>query len=150
GMVVHAHFEAFTQRVEKVVKLLSVLFLLVAIGGIIGKEIDSLGEMIRTSGVPVLIYNCTVMVLGFAVARLSNLPPRQVITIAVEVGIQNVILSATLAAAPQFLGRTDIGLVPSIYGFTMSIMVLTFIGLIRLFPGLLGQSAEPATISTNH
>ncbi len=145
GMVVHARFEAFTRRVELVVKLLSVLFLLVAIGGIIGREIDTLGEMMRTSGLPVLIYNFAVMALGYTAARVSRLPPRQVITIAVEVGIQNVILSATLAAAPQFLGRTDIGLVPSIYGFTMSFMVLTFIGLIKLFPGILGQpTAETA------
>ena len=144
GMVVHARFAEFTRRTDKVVKVLSVTFLLVAIGGIIGKEIDTLGELMRTSAGPVLFYNALVMGLGFTAARLSKLPPRQVITISVEVGIQNVILSATLAAAPQFMGRTDIGLVPSMYGFTMSLMVLIFIGLIKFFPGILGHSPEPA------
>lgn len=144
GMVIHARFTEFTRRTEKVVKILSVTFLLVAIGGIIGKEVGTLGEMLRTSAGPVLVYNFVVMALGFLIARLSKLPPKQVITIAVEVGIQNVILSATLAAAPQFLGRTDIGLVPSVYGFTMSFMVLIFIGFIKYFPAILGQAAYPA------
>jgi len=143
GMLVHARFTEFTRRIDRVVRILSVTFLLIAIGGIIGKEIGTLGEMLRTSAAPILFYNALVMGLGFTLARLSKLPPKQVITISVEVGIQNVILSATLAAAPQFLGRTDIGLVPSMYGFTMSLMVLIFIGLIKFFPGILGQAANP-------
>ena len=145
GMVVHVYFLSFTQRVEKVVRVLSVLFLLVAIGGIIGKEIGTLGQLMRTSAAPVLFYNALVMAIGFGAARMSRLPPKQVITIAIEVGIQNVILSATLAAAPQFLGRTDIGLIPSMYGFTMSAMVLIFIALVKFVPGILGNhSVEQA------
>ena len=144
GMVVHVYYLGFTQRVEKVVRVLSVLFLLVAIGGIIGKEIGTLGQMMRTSAAPVLFYNALVMAIGFGAARMSRLPPKQVITIAIEVGIQNVILSATLAAAPQFLGRTDIGLIPSMYGFTMSAMVLIFIALVKFVPGILGnQHMDP-------
>lgn len=138
GMVIHARFEAFTRRVEGVVRLLSILFLVMAIGGIIFRERASFLDLVLTAGLPVLIYNVTVMAAGFGIARLARLPPRQVITIAIEVGIQNVILTATLAVAPQFLGRTDIGLLPSVYGFTMSFFVLGFIGLIKWQPHLLG------------
>ncbi len=142
GMIIHARFPALTARTDRLVRILSVTFLLVAIGGIVAKELDSLGEMLMTAAIPVLGYNFITMALGFVLARLSKLPPKQVITVAIEVGIQNVILSATLAAAPQFLGRSDIGLVPALYGFTMTAMVLLFIGLVKLFPGLLGPPAD--------
>ena len=146
GMAIHARFEPFTRRVEGVVRFLSILFLVLAISGIMLRERASFLDLVLTAGLPVLIYNFVVMGAGFAFARLAKLPPRQVITIAIEVGIQNVILTATLAVAPQFLGRTDIGLLPSVYGFTMSFFVLGFIALIKWAPGVLGEHAEPAAI----
>ena len=92
---------------------------------------------------PVLIYNFTVMTLGYLAARLARLPAKQVITIAIEVGIQNVILSATVAIAPQFLGRSDIGLLTGVYGLTMGLFALGFIGLIKWAPGILGDVEAP-------
>ncbi len=142
GMMIHARFESFTRRVEGVVRILSILFLVMAIGGIIFRERSQVLALVMTAGLPVLLYNFTVMAAGFTFARVAKLPRRQVITIAIEVGIQNVILTATLAVAPQFLGRTDIGLLPSVYGFTMSFFVLGFIVLVRRFPALLGDADE--------
>jgi bile acid:Na+ symporter, BASS family len=142
GMLVHRYAGSFARRMQRPVKLLSVLFLLLAVLGILVRGRDELASMLATTGGPVLLYNFLVMAAGLALARAFRLAPRQVITIPMEVGIQNVIMAATLATAPQFLGRPDAGLVPSVYGFTMSVMALAWIGVIRLAPGVLGPGAK--------
>ena len=57
-------------------------------------------------------------------------------------------MAATLATAPQFLNRPEAGLVPSIYGFTMTFMAIFWLLTIRFAPGILGRQAatvaEPA------
>ena len=143
GMVIHAHFEAFTTRVAPMVRYLSILVLSMAVGSVWILERANVPEMLRTAGLPVLIYNFTVMMLGYLAARLARLPAKQVITIAIEVGIQNVILSATVAIAPQFLGRSDIGLLPGVYGLTMGLFALGFIGLTKWAPRILGNLEAP-------
>jgi BASS family bile acid:Na+ symporter len=115
------------------------LFLMVAIAGIISRERANLVPLLVDAGPPAILLNCVTMGLGLLVARLARLAPKQVITITIEVGIQNAILATALAVAPQFLGRTDIGLVPTIYGFTMVVIMLLFVGLLRVLPGILGN-----------
>ena len=143
GMVIHAHFEAFTMRVARMVRYLSILVLIMAVGSVWIVERANVPEMLRTAGLPILIYNFTVMTLGYLAARLARLPAKQVITIAIEVGIQNVILSATVAVAPQFLGRSDVGLLTGVYGLTMGLFALGFIGLIKWAPRILGNVEQP-------
>lgn len=144
GMAVHRYATGFARRMQRVVKLLSVAFLILAVVGILVRGQDQLPMMLATAGLPVLAYNFVVMAAGLALARAFRLTPRQVITIPMEIGIQNVIMAATLATAPQFLGRPDAGLVPSVYGFTMCVMALGFIALTRLAPGVLGPGGRAA------
>lgn len=144
GMIVNAQVPELTRRFAGAVRVLSLLFLLVAIGGIIARERDNLILLLTSAGPPALLLNCVTMVFGLAVARFARLTPPQVITITVEVGVQNAILGTALAVAPQFLGRTDVGLVPTIYGFTMIMVMLAFVGVIRRHPSLLGDNAEAA------
>ena len=150
GMIINAKAPALTRQFEGTVRKLSLLFLLFAVVGIIARERNNLVTLLVSAGPPALLLNCATMAFGLAAARLASLSPKQTITITVEVGIQNAILGTALAVSPQFLGRTDIGLVPTIYGFTMIIIMLLFIGLIRLAPGILGNhqpSHEPELTS---
>ncbi|MGK2941681.1 MAG: bile acid:sodium symporter family protein [Immundisolibacter sp.] len=142
GMVINRLRPTFARRMDRPVRILSLLFLALAVVGILVRARGQLGNMMATAFVPVLGYNFLVMALGLLLARLASLPRRQVITLPMEIGVQNVIMAATLATAPQFLGRPEVGLVPSVYGFTMTLMAAGFIGLIRFAPGILGR--EPA------
>lgn len=144
GMALRRFAPAFAQRMHGTVKALSVLFLGLAVVGILVRGRHELPTMLLTAGLPVLAYNFVVMAAGLALARAFRLTARQVITIPMEIGIQNVIMAATLATAPQFLGRPDAGLVPSVYGFTMCVMALGFIALTRLAPGVLGPGGRAA------
>ncbi len=147
GMILNARVPELTRRLAGTVKALSMLFLLAAIIGILARERANLVPLLVDAGPPAVLLNCITMALGLMAARLTRLPPRQVITITIEVGIQNAILATALAVAPQFLGRTDIGLVPTVYGFTMVLIMLGFVGLVRWAPGILGKhSAIGATL----
>ncbi len=139
GMAVRWSATGFAQRMERPVRMLSLLFLVMIIVAILVRGRGELRHMLTTAGPPVLLYNFLVMAGGLLLARLARLTPKQVITIPIEIGIQNVIMAATLATAPQFLGRPDVGLVPSIYGFTMTLMAVVWLLVIRFAPGVLGN-----------
>lgn len=138
GMIMNAQVPEFTRKFQGTVKGLSMLFLLAAVAGIVSRERANLVPLLVNAGPPAVLLNLVTMALGLLIGRLARLTPRQVITLAIEVGIQNAILATALAVAPQFLGRTDIGLVPTVYGFTMVVIMLIFIGLIKFAPGILG------------
>ncbi len=145
GMSVRRLAPAFAQRMDRPVRMLSLLFLVLIVVAILVRGRGELGHLMATAGPPVLLYNFLVMAAGLLLARLARLTPKQVITIPIEVGIQNVIMAATLATAPQFLNRPEAGLVPSIYGFTMTLMAIVWLLVIRFAPGVLGREpvAEP-------
>ncbi|MFZ5492329.1 MAG: bile acid:sodium symporter family protein [Pseudomonadota bacterium] len=145
GMLVRRLAPAFAQRMDRPMRLLSLLFLALIVVAILVRGRGELANLLVTAGPPVLLYNFLVMAIGLALARLTRLTPRQVITIPIEVGIQNVIMAATLATAPQFLNRPEAGLVPSIYGFTMTIMAIVWLLVIRWAPGVLGR--EPGDVA---
>jgi BASS family bile acid:Na+ symporter len=147
GMSVRRLAPGFAQRMDRPVRILSLLFLALIVAAILVRGRGELGYLLATAGPPVLLYNFLVMAIGLLLARLARLTPKQVITIPIEVGIQNVIMAATLATAPQFLNRPEAGLVPSIYGFTMTLMAIVWLLVIRFAPGVLGREpvAEPQT-----
>lgn len=144
GMLVRRFAPAFAQRMDRPVRLLSLLFLAMIVVAILVRGRGELAQLLVTAGPPVLLYNFLVMALGLVLARVARLTPRQVITIPIEVGIQNVIMAATLATAPQFLNRPEAGLVPSIYGFTMTFMAIFWLLVIRYAPGVLGRAPADA------
>jgi len=148
GMSARRLAPAFAQRMDRPVRILSLLFLVLIVVAILVRGRGELGYLMATAGPPVLLYNFLVMAIGLLLARLARLTPKQVITIPIEVGIQNVIMAATLATAPQFLNRPEAGLVPSIYGFTMTLMAIVWLLVIRFAPGVLGREpmAEPQAV----
>lgn len=146
GMGVRRLAPAFAQRMDRPVRILSLLFLAMIVVAILVRGRGELGNLLATAGPPVLFYNFLVMAIGLLLARLARLTPKQVITIPIEVGIQNVIMAATLATAPQFLNRPEAGLVPSIYGFTMTLMAIVWLLVIRFAPGVLGREQEVAAV----
>lgn len=146
GMAVRRLAPGFAQRMDRPVRMLSLLLLALIVVAILVRGRGELAQLLATAGPPVLLYNFLVMVTGLLLARLARLTPKQAITIPIEVGIQNVIMAATLATAPQFLGRPEAGLVPSIYGFTMTLMAIVWLVVVRFAPGVLGRAPDTAVV----
>jgi BASS family bile acid:Na+ symporter len=127
GMVIHAKFPGFSQRMGRAVNLFSIFFLAAVIIAAVLKEKD-LGAQIAIAGPAVAALNISGMVLGFALAMWFGLPRAQRVTISIEVGIQNATLS--LAIALGILESPRLAIPAVVYGlfmfFTGAAMIAIF------------------------
>lgn len=99
GMLVHAKFPAFAQRMDKPVKIASALVLVVMIGLILQREWALVLENFRLVGTACLVFNLASMAVGYAAGRLARLSEGQNRAIAFEIGIHNGTLAIYLALA---------------------------------------------------
>lgn len=117
GMAIHRKWPALSQRADRPVKVLSIVFLFLIIAGLIRENSDNLGAWFADVGAATLALNVCAMGLAFLVAKLARLGKSQQVTIAIEVGIQNgttalLVTGTLLASAPMTIA-------PAIYSLIM-------------------------------
>ena len=71
GMVVRARSPRFAKRVEKPMRVISALVLVVFVAASIAKERDALGLGFAEVGVSVVVFNVLSLALGYAVSRAA-------------------------------------------------------------------------------
>ncbi|CUU02995.1 MAG: bile acid:sodium symporter family protein [Armatimonadetes bacterium] len=117
GMLIRRFAPAFCERIEAPVRILSFLFLAVAVLGATLQVRENLPSYFRQVGLPMLTLNVLTMGLGYGVGRLLGLPRQQNITIAIEGGIQNgtlaIFIASTLLQAPAM------SIPPAVYSLIM-------------------------------
>jgi bile acid:Na+ symporter, BASS family len=97
GMVVRANAPGFATRVEKPLRLLSVLVLALLVTGAVLQERDTIVSFFAVVGMACLSFNLISMGLGYAAPIALKLPRRQAIAIAMEIGIHNGTLAIFIA-----------------------------------------------------
>lgn len=117
GMLVNRFWPQFAAKMEKPVKVISGLLLLMIIIGIIFKEKDTLPGYFAQAGVITFLLNAITMVVGFYGARIFGLHMPQAISISVESGIQNGTLA--IAVAGGLLGNLAFAIAPVVYSIIM-------------------------------
>jgi bile acid:Na+ symporter, BASS family len=143
GMAVRARFTALAMRMERPVKILSVVVLVVMIASVIsglGSEVFTvLGEII----VVVVAFNLLSMTVGYFGPRLLRAGERESISSAFEIGLHNATLSITIAMSPTLLNNTEMAMPSVTYGFVMFFTAVVF-GLIvaRRVPATMRPTAE--------
>lgn len=98
GMFIHSKAPGFSQKMEKPVKIMSAIFLVLIILAAILKEKDNLADFFRQAGPVALALNVATLAIGFFGARMLGLSPRQSTTVSIESGIQNGTLGIAIAA----------------------------------------------------
>lgn len=97
GMAVRRWAPRFADRAERPVRTFSLVSLLLIIASTVLKERAHLGELVGKAG-PVTLALCLVtMLMGYAAGTLFRLPVPQRKAIAIEVGLQNVMLALFIA-----------------------------------------------------
>ncbi|MCA9218380.1 MAG: bile acid:sodium symporter family protein [Planctomycetales bacterium] len=124
GMAVRKGWPTFAIRADKPVRVLSVVFFVIVIGGVIKQHLGIYPVGFRSVGPAVLALNLGSLTLGFVGARLARLNFEQAATIAIEVGMQNA-ATATFVTA-TLLGDTTMAIVPAIYATVMLPSALIF------------------------
>ncbi|MBM3451975.1 MAG: bile acid:sodium symporter family protein [Bacteroidetes bacterium] len=117
GMLVNARAEGFARKLDKPVKILSALFLVLVIVGAILKEKAHIGEYFQQIGLAALVFNILSLLVGFFVPLLFKVEKKQAIAVGMEIGIHNGTLAIFIAL--NILKNNAMSIPPAIYSLIM-------------------------------
>jgi BASS family bile acid:Na+ symporter len=124
GMFVRSRSEAFAKRMEKPIKIFSILVLAILILAAIYIERSKLLDSIVAVGLACLLFNVISMLTGYLAPLALKLPERQAIAITMEIGIHNTALAIYVAL--NVLNNPAASLVPGIYTLAMYLTATLF------------------------
>lgn len=124
GMLVRARAPEFARRMEKPLKLFSVLVLTILIFAAIYIERAKLLDSIIAVGAACVLFNVVSMLTGYLAPLALKLPERQAIAITMEIGIHNTALAIYVAL--NVLNNPAASLVPGIYTLSMYLTATLF------------------------
>lgn len=119
GMYLHAKKNNWAQKMNKPVRILSAVFLILVIAAAVVKEKDNLGDFFAQVGMAALAFNVVSMFVGYCIPLIVKLPSRQAISIGMEVGIHNGTLAIAIASSPLLLNNATMAIPPAIYSLIM-------------------------------
>ena len=103
---------------------ISVIFLATIILGIFKQNSDNVVDFIKAAGSVVITLNITMILISYFTARFFKLERDKILTIGMEVGIQNGALA--LLITNSILRSTEMSIVPGTYGILMYITGSTY------------------------
>lgn len=122
GMFVKGRYPIFSYKIQKFVKLASVIILLSAIVILSIAKRNEVLKLIQQSGFIVLVVHFATILLGFIVAIFFKLKPKHQITIAIESGYQNNTLAIVLATT--IFNSISMSVPGILYGLVKSISAI--------------------------
>ncbi len=117
GMFINSKKTQFAQRMDKTVKVASIVILFVIILGVILKEKDNLPDFFRQVGLAILALNVITMLIGFYTSKITRLNLAQSITISLESGLQNGTLALVIALS--ILHNAEMAIPAAVYSLLM-------------------------------
>ncbi|WP_410636990.1 bile acid:sodium symporter family protein [Amycolatopsis sp. lyj-346] len=117
GMWVRHRYLAWTEKMQKPVKIASVVVLVLAITFSIAGNFKLLLDNSDTLGPVALLLSVLSLAIGYGVPRLLRVERRQAIASAMEIGIHNAALAITVAMS--VLGSEPMAVPAGIYGSLM-------------------------------
>jgi len=124
GMVLKSKFPKLSVILNKPVKILSALFLVLVIAGVVYQERENVIAYFKLVGLAALVFNVASMALGYYLPRLVKLEKKQAIAIGMEIGIHNGTLAIYIALS--VIGSSVISIAPAIYSLIMFFTAAAF------------------------
>lgn len=124
GMLVRAKKLELARRLDRPVRLGSVLFLVLVIGAAIAENRGNLGSYLGQVGLAALLFNLSSLAVGYVVPRLARIQPKQAIAIGMEIGIHNGTLAITIAVT--VLGSSAMSVPAAVYSLIMFVTAAGF------------------------
>lgn len=124
GMLVRSKSPGFAARMDKPVKILSALVLLVLIVSVTIREKQVLIDYAGSLGLPVLLFNVLSMATGFYVPQFFKVQKKQAVAIGMEIGIHNGTLAIYIALS--VIGNSVMSVPPAIYSLLMFFTAAAF------------------------
>ncbi len=124
GMLVKSLYPKISSILDKPVKILSALFLVIIIAGVVFKERENIGTYFKIAGIASLVFNLFSIGVGYYLPRLFKLQEKQAIAIGMEIGIHNGTLAIFIALT--VLGNGVMSIPPVIYSLIMFFTAAVF------------------------
>ena len=119
GMIVNAKNPSISIKLEKPVKILSAIFLVLIIVSAIIKEKAHIVEYFQQIGIPALLFNVLSLGIGYFIPRMLRIGKKQAIAIGMEIGIHNGTMAIFIATT--VLNDSVMSIPPAIYSLIMFI-----------------------------
>lgn len=124
GMAVRAFAPVFASRMEKPVRLLSVIVLALLIVAAVAQAWSTLLKWFAVVGLACLLFNLISMAVGYAAPRALRLPKKQAVAISMEIGIHNGTLAIFIAL--NVLQNAAMSIPAAIYSLAMFFTAAVF------------------------
>jgi BASS family bile acid:Na+ symporter len=117
GMLVRSKSPSLALKLDKPVKIASVIFLALIIILAVLKEKEHIVQYFQEVGLAALVFNLLSMGIGYFVPQLFNLGKKQAIAIGMEIGIHNGTLAIYIALS--VIGNSAMSIPAAIYSLIM-------------------------------
>jgi len=124
GMWLRAKFAGLAESLDKPVKILSALFLVLIIAAAILKEKENIGNYFQQVGLACLSFNLLSMLGGYYIPKLMKIEKKQAISIGMEIGIHNGTLAIYIALS--VIGNSMMSIPPAVYSLIMFFTAAAF------------------------
>jgi BASS family bile acid:Na+ symporter len=143
GMLVRWWKPGFATRMDKPVRIASMLILAIVIAGAVVSNWQLLMDNIGRLALITVVFCLLSLAIGFLVPRLFRVEPRQAVASSFEIGIHNATLAIVIAQT--VIGSVEMSLPGAVYGVLMFFVALGWGFLIRrLVPVTADADADPA------
>ncbi|WP_433532290.1 bile acid:sodium symporter family protein [Micromonospora sp. CA-263727] len=147
GMLIRARASRVAERLNRPVRILSVVVLVAVIVGAVLGERENLADYFVSVGLAVLAFNLLSLAIGYGVPRLAGVERSAAKAAGFEIGIHNSTLAITIALSPALLDSTQMAIPAAVYGIVMFFTAAAFgylvnrVGLRSVSTG--GEAAAP-------
>ncbi|HAE63905.1 MAG: bile acid:sodium symporter family protein, partial [Acinetobacter sp.] len=142
GMLIRHYAPSFTKKLNKPLRIFSVVFLVLIIVGAIAKERAHILEYLTQVGLATVIFCICSLMIGYFVPRLLGINSAQARACAFEIGIHNSTLAMTIALT--VMASTTIAMPAAVYSIFMYIFAAIFGTLLNRFAPSVQTSTEQA------
>jgi BASS family bile acid:Na+ symporter len=126
GMLVRSRAPGVADRLNRPVRVLSVVVLVVVIAGAVYGERENIADYFVAVGLAALAFNVLSLLVGYGVPRLSGVEHRAATAAGFEIGIHNSTLAITIALSPALLNNSQMAIPAAVYGIIMFFTAAAF------------------------
>ncbi|MBQ0905540.1 bile acid:sodium symporter family protein [Micromonospora sp. U21] len=126
GMLIRARVPRIAERLNRPVRILSVVVLVAVIAGAVLGERENIADYFVSVGLAVLAFNLLSLAIGYGVPRLAGVDRSAATAAGFEIGIHNSTLAITIALSPALLDSTQMAIPGAVYGIVMFFTAAAF------------------------
>jgi BASS family bile acid:Na+ symporter len=119
GMLIRAFRPGWARRMNRPVRVLSVIVLVTVISMVLLAERENLAAYFVAVGLAALAFNLVSLLVGFGLPRLAGVDHRSAVAAGFEIGIHNTALAITVALSPVLLDSAEMAIPGAVYGVIM-------------------------------